>query len=110
MSFLIKGKADHFVLGDYNAVCDMCGSKFKAYQLKKTWDGSMRCPTCWEPRHPQEFVRGAQDQQTPPWTRNGGEDILLYVCTINGQSAIPDWAYADCSIPENEFIDPGAPV
>lgn len=106
----VKGKADYLALGDYNAICDRCGSKFKASQLKKTWEGFYTCSTCWEPRHPQEFVRGTQDQQTPPWTRKGGEDILLLLCTFNGQSAIPDWAYAGCSIPDRDYVDLGAPV
>lgn len=32
---------------------------------------------CWEPRHPQDFVRGVKDKQTPPWVRPEGADTFL---------------------------------
>ena len=110
MTHPIKGRADYLALGDWNAICDLCGSKFKASQLRKAWDQSMRCPTCWEPRHPQEFVRGTQDVQTPPWTRPRGEDKLTYLCDLEGQSSITDLALADCSICGLENIFDTNPV
>lgn len=37
----------------YNwAVCDLCGFKVYAQELKKTWDGFMHCPECFEEKHP----------------------------------------------------------
>lgn len=60
---------DHFILGDYNAICDECGFKYKASQLKKRWDGLYVCEADWEPRHPQDFIRARYDDQAPPWTR-----------------------------------------
>lgn len=32
---------------------------------------------CWEPRHPQDFVRGVKDKQTPPWVRPEPPDTFL---------------------------------
>ncbi len=64
-----KGHADYLALGDWNALCDMCGKKFKASELQERWDKAMVCKDDWEPRHPQDFVRGVPDIQTPPWTR-----------------------------------------
>lgn len=55
--------------GDYNAICDECGRKFKASQLQKRWDGAYVCSRDWEPRHPQDLKRGKKDQQSPPWVR-----------------------------------------
>lgn len=55
--------------GDWNTVCDSCGRKFKASQLKKRWDGLMVCEADWEPRHSLDFVRSRADKQTPPWIR-----------------------------------------
>jgi len=69
MSFPNKGQADYLALGDWNARCSMCGAKFKASQLVRNWQGMMRCKRCNEPRHPQDFVRGIPDIQTPPWTQ-----------------------------------------
>ena len=63
------GKADYLALGTWNAQCSMCGSKYKASELKRYWTGTYRCTSCWEPRHPQDFVRGVQDVQTVPWSQ-----------------------------------------
>jgi hypothetical protein len=63
------GRADYFEPGDWNAVCSMCGKKRKASQLVKNWQGMYRCPEHNEPRHPQDFVRGEVEHQSPPWTQ-----------------------------------------
>lgn len=41
--------------GDYNAICDVCGFKFKGSQLKKRWDGMRVCEEDWEMRHPMDL-------------------------------------------------------
>lgn len=61
----------HFVSGDWNAECDRCGFNFKASELRKEWTGLRVCRDCWEPRHPQDFVRGVPDRQAPDWARPG---------------------------------------
>lgn len=65
------GEADYLKLGSWNAVCYMCGKKMKGDEARRHWQGFYVCqrPGCWEPRHPQDFVRGAKDIQTPPWTQ-----------------------------------------
>ncbi len=63
------GKADFLKLGDWNAQCYECGRKRKASSLKRHWQGYFVCPEHWEPRQPQDFVRGTEDLQTPPWTQ-----------------------------------------
>jgi hypothetical protein len=55
--------------GDWKALCDVCGREYKATQLTKRWDGLMCCRQDWEPRQPQDFVRGVDDNQTTPWSR-----------------------------------------
>jgi len=62
-------KKTHAVVGDYNAICDRCGFKFKASKLRKTWEGLYVCKKDWEPRHPSDFFRAPVDDQTVPWTR-----------------------------------------
>lgn len=63
------GKADYYKSGDWNGICDYCGHKFKFSSLKKTWDGFHTCKNCWEPRQPQDFVRGVLDNQSVPITK-----------------------------------------
>lgn len=55
--------------GDWKCICDACGRIVKASQLKKRWDGFMVDDRCWEPRQPQDFVRGVADYQAPAYTR-----------------------------------------
>lgn len=69
--------ADYLKLGDWNAVCYECGMKFKASTLKKHWQGYYVCPEHWEPRQPQDFVRGTADIQTPPWTQPMPADVFV---------------------------------
>lgn len=56
-------------LGDWNAICDVCGFKFKASQMKKRWDGLMVCETDWESRNPLDFMRVYPDHSNVPWAR-----------------------------------------
>jgi ribosome-binding protein aMBF1 (putative translation factor) len=63
------GKADYYLSGSYNFICDQCGKKFKAKDMKKQWDGLEVCPRCFDYRNPQDFVRGKQDNQTVPVNR-----------------------------------------
>jgi len=63
-----------FEAGQWNVICDRCGHKFKARQLRVEWTGLRVCHgpgsnNCWEPRHPQDFVKGRKDYQAPPWVR-----------------------------------------
>jgi hypothetical protein len=50
-------------VGGEKCVCSVCGLRRKCSNLKKRWDGVMVCSDCWEPRQPQDFVRGVIDQQ-----------------------------------------------
>lgn len=90
--------ADYFALGQWNAICDRCGRKFKSSRLRPTWDGLMVCERDWEPRHPQDFVRAPPPERLPEWVR---PDITSSgdVCTTEGRSAVPGSAIPGCSIP-----------
>ena len=75
MGSAARGPNDYYASGDWNAVCYECGRKFKASQLKRHWQGYYVCAKHWEPRQPQDFVRGVQDVQTPPWTQPMPPDL-----------------------------------
>lgn len=60
---------NHLLLGNWNALCDSCGRKFKASDLKKRWDGLMVCSEDWEMRHPQDLLRVQKEQISVPWSR-----------------------------------------
>lgn len=73
----MKGSRDYFAPGDWNATCYVCGGKFKASELIKHWQGYHVCSECWEPRHPQDFVRGVADKPAAPWVQKENEVYLL---------------------------------
>lgn len=97
---------NHYVKGDWNAVCSMCGRKRKASQMVRNWQGLWRCPEHNEERHPQDFVRGVPDNPSVPWAQPP-IDIDILVCTFNGRSAYPGMATPGCSIPGNPAADFG---
>lgn len=73
------GKSDYYALGDWNTICYQCGRKFKASAMKRHWQGYYVCPTHWEPRNAQDFVRGVQDIQTPPWVQPMPADTFVSI-------------------------------
>ncbi len=70
--------------GDNNAICDRCGKPFKASELKKTWDGLWVCRRDWEPRHPQDFVRGVKDDMSVKVSRPDSDPTF-----VAGAAALP---------------------
>jgi hypothetical protein len=78
-----------YVKGQWNVLCDRCGFKYKSAQLRTEWNGLKTCSgpstnDCWEKRHPQDFVKGRKDKQTPEWVRPEPEDEFVVV-------GPPDW-------------------
>ena len=63
--------------GSFNVICDVCGRQYRAFQLTQRWDGLMVCQGDWEPRQPQDFVRGVADKMAPPWTRPEPADTFI---------------------------------
>lgn len=70
---------DLYVPGDHYKICGVCGFKVRASQTKKRWDGMIVCLPDWEPRHPQDFVRGKVDKQTVANPRPEPEDVFVTV-------------------------------
>lgn len=103
MGYPTKGRADFLRVGDWNVTCSMCGSKRKASEMVKNWQGMWRCPEHNEPRQPQDFVRGIADKQTPPFNQPPA-DIDIFVCDLNSISAIPGWAIPGCMLPGRTFL------
>lgn len=85
--------------GSWNAICDVCGFKFKATEMQKRWDGLMVCSKDFEHDHPQKYLKVREDNTSVPWVRNRPADIFVEVCTVNGSSAIPSYAIPGCMIP-----------
>ena len=96
-----------FVSGEYNGICDVCGVKYKANQLKKRWDGLYVCDEDWEIRHPQELLRIYSDTRTLPFTRPDSDVFLTNSCPIGGVSGTAGIGVAGCMIagyPDTVYI------
>lgn len=58
------GRSDFTKHGDWNAICDKCGMKYKASTMRTQWDNLFVCRGCFDVRHPQDFVQGIPEDQT----------------------------------------------
>lgn len=96
----------YFKSGSWNAICDVCGFKFKADQMKKRWDGLMTCEADFEHDHPQKYLRVKEDQTSVPWVRSRPADIFIEVCTPWGRSGYSDLSVADCAQASNTEFSP----
>ncbi len=78
--------------GNWNVICDRCGMKRKASDMRMTWDNLFVCADhCWEPRQPQDFVEGRADDQTveiarPDVVASTGETTLSAAAAKNATS------------------------
>lgn len=71
-----------YVHGQWNAICDRCGMKYKSGQIREEWTGLRVCcgdgtNNCFEERHPQDHVRAKADRQKTPWSRPEGPDVFV---------------------------------
>jgi hypothetical protein len=67
----------NYIRGNWKAICESCGRIVKASELRQRWDGFMVDQRCWEPRQPQDFVRGVADTQAPIFTRPEQADVFV---------------------------------
>lgn len=75
-----------FRAGSYYLICDICGQKYHKEQIRIRWDNMVTCPTCFEMRHPQDFLRARQDRQAVPISRPRPTDVFRE--TIGAQDDI----------------------
>lgn len=87
-----------FKSGDWSAICDVCGFKFKASELRLRWDGLYVCNGDWEIRQPQDLIRPIPDQQKLPWTRPDVAPVYwATVCTPTTQQGVAGIGTAGCA-------------
>jgi hypothetical protein len=90
---------NYLELGNWNGLCDSCGRKFKALDLRRRWDGLMVCAEDYEIRHPSDFLRVqrekiAVDFSRPPPT----EDTFIGPsCSVSDTTGRANVGTADCA-------------
>lgn len=82
---------------DYKAggswgICDECGFKFRLSELRRRWDKALVCKKDWEPRHPQEFIRGKADRikYPGPIRPEGADDFTMDTLRDGNNDLITD--------------------
>jgi len=84
--------------GDWNAICDSCGRKFKASTMQKRWDGLFVCKEDFEHKHPQLSLRVKGDKQNVPIPRRETADQFLAACTLITSQAIAGVGTCGCMV------------
>jgi len=74
---------NYFKFGDFNRICDWSGFKVKASRTQETWDHNIVRFIDWDPRHPQEFLRGVPDLMDAPNARPEAADVFTGVLYDN---------------------------
>jgi hypothetical protein len=92
-----KTRSPGFRPGDHWVTCDRCGFAYRHSETVKEWNGLVVCKSkCWEPRHPQDFVRGVRDSQAPGGNvRPDPTNVFVSNCTGNNTAG---QAVAGCAI------------
>lgn len=70
--------------GDYLAVDDISGQTHLASEMRLNWKGQFVHKKNWEPRHPQDFVRTRNDDQSVPVARPRPDDVFVDVDFFTG--------------------------
>lgn len=90
------GRKLHYRLGSFYRVDDRTGFPQRAERTRMEWDGLIVDEARWEPRQPQDLVRGVPDFQSVPDARPLGQDIYVGPISVQttenaviGQTAIP---------------------
>ena len=73
-------------MADHNVICDRSGFKVPASQTRMQWNGLRVRIKDWEPRHPQDFVRGKADKQAVPNPRPDSTDTFLSLNEVTADS------------------------
>lgn len=73
----MRERQHQYIPSDYLMACDECGVVFRRSELQQRWDKAWVCRKDWEPKHPQESVRGKIDRQRVPVSRPEGS--IIYV-------------------------------
>ena len=92
--------SNYFISGQYNVICDVCGFRFKANQIKHRWDGMVVCEQDWEERHPSDLFQAREEQTGVPFTRPEPTDTFVTVSYISESVGVQE-----NDIPVGDFIE-----
>lgn len=90
------GRHLHYKPGSFYRTDDRTGFVQRAERTRKEWDGLIVDAKVWEPRQPQDLVKGVPDFQSVPDARPLGQNIYVGPISVQtttaaviGQTSIP---------------------
>jgi hypothetical protein len=90
------GRKLHYKPGSFYRTDDRTGFIQRAEETRKQWDGLIVDGRVWEPRQPQDLVKGVPDIQSVPDARPLGQNVYVgpisvqtTAAAIIGQTVIP---------------------
>lgn len=73
--------------------CDVCGFEYRQDVMKERWDNLVVCPQDYEVRHPQDFVRGREDDQTVKGLQRSQTDENFTTSLPASEFTVPDGTF-----------------
>lgn len=70
-------KRPELIHGEFFRQCDRSGFRVLSSQTRQEWTGAWVYSPLWEPRQPQDMVRGIKDQQNVEFARPKTEPRYL---------------------------------
>lgn len=80
-SFNKKTRNPGYKPGDNWVECERTGMAIRASDARKEWNGLWVAKEEWEPRHPQDYLKSREDNQTPQLTNPESDEA--YGADIN---------------------------
>jgi len=87
-----------YIPGDHWVECDVCGFEYRQSVMRERWDNLVVCPADYEVRHPQDFVRGVEDNQAAQGIVNSPTEQTFVTGICTTRSVIAGRAIAGCAI------------
>jgi hypothetical protein len=66
-----------YIPGSFYRISDRTGFATRAERTQREWQGLIVEKRVWEPRQPQDFVRGVNDIQTVPYPRPRQTNVFV---------------------------------
>lgn len=80
-------RRERYIAGDWNAISDLSGQKFKRSEMRLTWDNKLvKAIGEWDPKQPQLTLRPRRDDIAVTITRTRGPDPALQDPPISASS------------------------
>lgn len=87
------GRKLHYKPGSFYRTDDRTGFVQRAGRTREQWDGLIVDTSVWEPRQPQDLVKGVKDEQWVPQARPLGPNVYVGPIAVTLTETAPPQSY-----------------